>query len=112
MITKDTQLKMQTAKKMKGTLSDLFVYNTFVYKRIEDPEGKLKPGFHIYNVNSSWYEAFYTSKNKIPSDEAFGNTAYCCILPHPAEKSPYSTAIRRKRRSTAVFRLLLSSSRH
>ena len=78
MITKDTQLKMQTAKKMKRTLSDLFVYNTFVYKRIEDPEGKLKPGFHIYNVNSSWYEAFYTSKNKIPSDEAFGNTAYCC----------------------------------
>ena len=37
MITKDTQLKMQTAKKMKGALSDLFVYNTFVYKRIEDP---------------------------------------------------------------------------
>ena len=79
MTTKDTQSKMQTAKRIKGALYDSFVdYKTFVYKRIEDPEGKLKQGFHIYNVNSSWYVAFYTSNNRLPSDEAFGNTAYCC----------------------------------
>ena len=76
MITKENQMKMQTARKAKGTLSDEFIYEDFLYERIKD--SKLKPGFHIYIVNKSWYEVFYTTKNKMPSDEDFGFTAYCC----------------------------------
>lgn len=78
MITKENQAKMQIARKAKGTLSDEFIYEDFLYERIKDTEGKLKPGFYIYMVNKSWYEVFYTTKNKMPSDEDFGFTAYCC----------------------------------
>ena len=81
-MTKEHLLKMQLGRKNSRLLKDEFVYNTFSYKRIEDKEGELQPGFHIYSVsdswNNSWYEAFYTTNDKLPTDEAFGNTAYCC----------------------------------
>lgn len=78
MITKDNQTKMQSARKGKGTLTDTFVHDGLLYKRFEDKDGELQPGFYIYTVNDSWYEAFYTPNDKLPTDEAFGNTAYCC----------------------------------
>ena len=78
MITKDNQIKMQSARKGKGTLTDTFVHDGLLYKRFEDKDGELQPGFYIYIVNDSWYEAFYTPNDKLPNDEAFGNTAYCC----------------------------------
>ena len=73
MITEDNQIKMQRARKGKGTLTDTFVHDGLLYK-----DGELQPGFYIYTVNDSWYEAFYTTNDKLPNDEAFGNTAYCC----------------------------------
>ena len=78
MITEDNQIKMQRARKGKGTLTDTFVHDGLLYKRFEDKDGELQPGFYIYTVNDSWYEAFYTPNYKLPNDEAFGNTAYCC----------------------------------
>ena len=81
-MTKEHLLKMQLGRKNSRLLKDEFVYNTFLYKRIVDKEGDLHPGFHIYIVsdswNNSWYEAFYTINDKLPTNEAFGNTAYCC----------------------------------
>lgn len=78
MITEDNQIKMQSARKVKGKLTDTFVHDGLLYKRFEDKDGELQPGFYIYTVNDSWYEAFYTPNDKLPNDEAFGNTAYCC----------------------------------
>ena len=82
MITEDNQIKMQSARKGKGTLTDTFVHDGLLYKRLEDKYGELQPGFYIYTVNdswnNSWYEAFYTTNDKLPNDEAFGKTAYRC----------------------------------
>ena len=62
----------------EGLLRDKFVHDGLVFKRVEDTEGKLKPGFYIYSVNKDWYEAFYSPNNEVPYYEELGNTAYCC----------------------------------
>lgn len=62
----------------EGMLRDKFVHDGLLFKKVEDTEGKLKPGFYIYSVNKDWYEAFYSPNNEVPYYEELGNTAYCC----------------------------------
>lgn len=61
---------------METKLSAEFVDKEMVYTRVMLPE--LKKNYYIYQVNYKWYEVFYTTRNRLPSDEAFGKTAYCC----------------------------------
>lgn len=78
-MTEERKAKLQEARKkrLEQGLTEKFVHKGMVYCKI--PFEGLKTHYYIYQVNFKWYEVFYTTKNKLPSNESFGKTAYCCM---------------------------------
>lgn len=76
---------VENLKKSRSlTLSNEMVSRGMLYVKVDSPA--LKKNYYIYQVNYKWYEAFYSTNNRLPSNESFGKTAYCCMTLDDAER--------------------------
>lgn len=76
---------LENARKSIGikNLETQFIHNGLLYEQIKfDKVYKI----FTYHVNKHHFEVFYTSQNKLPKDNDFGISAYCCKNIKEAER--------------------------